>query len=76
MVQLRQQKELDLSVAKRKGGILEGIQKTDKDTVVDKLRQWKKEAQRKEDNSVAKEAEKAESTFCAKERGKGSDSGM
>ena len=77
MVQLRQQKELDLSVTKRKGGILEGIQKTDKDTVVDKLRQWKKEEQRKEDNSVAKEAEKTESKFCTKERhGEGSESGM
>ena len=43
MVQLRQQKEpLDLSLAKRKGGILEGIAKTDKKTVVEKLREWQK----------------------------------
>lgn len=76
MLQLRQQDELDLSVAQRKGGILEGIQKTDKDTVVDKLRQWKNEEQRKYDSRVPKEAERMESTFCTKGHGKGSDSGM
>lgn len=33
----------DLSIAKKKGGILEGIQKTDKKAVVDKLKQWRSE---------------------------------
>ena len=38
-----QRQPADLSIAKKKGGILEGIQKTDKKAVVDKLKQWRSE---------------------------------
>ena len=38
---------VDLSVAKKKGGILEGIQKTDKKAVVDKLKEWRNEELKK-----------------------------
>lgn len=36
-----QKRNVDLSVAKKKGGILEGIQNTDKKAVIDKLKQWR-----------------------------------
>lgn len=44
VVPFSEQKDLvDLSVAKKKGGILEGIQKTDKKAVIDQLKQWRDE---------------------------------
>lgn len=59
MIQLRQQKELpDLSVAKRRGGILEGIGRTDKKAVIDKLREWHTHELRKGINNVAQQPER------------------
>lgn len=76
MVQLRQQKELDLSVAKRKGGILEGLQKTDKKTVIDKLRQWQKDTMRKAtgNTNIVKETERTDlNSKPSSKAGKGGD---
>jgi hypothetical protein len=42
-----QKQPVDLSVAKKKGGILEGIQKTDKKAVIDKLKQWRNDELKK-----------------------------
>jgi hypothetical protein len=55
----KQKQTVDLSVAKKEGGILEGLQKTDKKAVIDKLKQWRNEKLKKEGgpekNGVAKE---------------------
>ena len=48
MVHFGEQKRVvDLSVAKKEGGILEGLQKTDKKAVIDKLKQWRNEELKK-----------------------------
>lgn len=57
-----QTRPADLSIAKKKGGILEGIQKTDKKAVVDKLKQWRSEQMKngsRRGNDVAKRFHKA-----------------
>ncbi|XP_028394645.1 uncharacterized protein LOC114518836 [Dendronephthya gigantea] len=54
MLPFCQAKQPDLSVAKKQGGILEGIQKTDKKTVIAKLKQWRNEELKKSTSSGVK----------------------
>ena len=68
MVQLHQQEKRDLSLAKRKGGILEGIQSTDKATVIDKLRQWHQEKSRKANNGMKAKARTEANSYSKVEK--------